>query len=82
MTPDTSPPTLLDELAGMTGLAGIIASGVVARACKKAGVAPGTLTRRDLPRVVEAIEPLLVVYLGPNEAARRAAQLRRFAESG
>ena len=73
------PTALVDQLAARTGLAAIIAAGVIRRACLKIGVDPQHLTARDLPRVVAAIEPLLAVYLPPADADARAAELRRFA---
>ncbi len=73
-----APPTLVEQLAAKTGLANIIASGVIRRACVRVGVAPEHLSHRDLPKVIEAMVPLIAVYLPPAEAAARAAELRRF----
>ena len=73
------PTSLSEQLAARTGLAAIIAAGVIRRACLKIGIDPRHLTARDLPKVVAAIEPLLAVYLPPPDAAARAAELRRFA---
>ncbi len=70
-----------EQLAARTGLAQIIAAGVIRRACTRIGVDPESLTREDLPRLVDAMEPLLVVYLGPADAPQRANELRRFAKT-
>lgn len=76
-----APSSLADQLAAKTGLAKIIASGVIRRACLRAGISPEELTHKELPRVIDAIEPLLAIYLPPAQAAERVAELRRFSKT-
>ena len=76
----SAPPTLADQLAAKTGLAKIIAKGVIRRACLRVGIAPEELTYADLPRAVDAIVPMLAVYLPPAQVEERAAELRRFSK--
>ncbi len=76
------PPTgaslsLAEQLVQRSGLARLIAIGVVKRACTRIGVAPEALVPYDVPRVIDAMEPLLSVYLPPTECAARIAELRR-----
>ncbi len=71
--------SLSELLVEKCGLARIIAVGVVRRACNRAGTSPEALTRHDLARVVEAMEPLIMVYLPPAEVNARMAELRRIA---
>ena len=73
--------SLVDQLAAKTGLAQLIAKGVIHRACARVGITPEELTREELPRVVDAIEPMLAVYLSPAQAAERVTELRRFAKT-
>ncbi len=54
------------------GIAGIIAKGVVERACLRAGIRnPERLTRIQLPACLESMIVPLNLYLGEEEANRR-----------
>ena len=72
--------TLVQELATRTGLARIIATGVIRRACARINVDPDLISRDQLPLVIDAMEPLLAVYLGA-DASARVAELRRYAKT-
>ncbi len=68
-----------EELVERCGLARLIAVGVVRRACTRAGVSTDEIAAQDLPRVIDAMEPLLAVYLPRPEVAARMAALRSLA---
>jgi hypothetical protein len=52
-----------DSVVGASGLAPLFASAVIARACARAGIDVRTLTRRDIPRALPALEQALRIYL-------------------
>ncbi len=70
---------LSEQLVEKCGLGRIIAVGVVRRACQRVGIAPDQLAPHDVSRVIDAMEPLLAVYLPRAEVAGRVAELRRLA---
>lgn len=75
---------LFDAVVRASGLAPLFASAVVARACARAGLDPKALARRDVPRVLPALEQALRIYLPGDQVPARLgaiARLERVPES-
>lgn len=68
---------LFDTLVGVSGLAPLFASAVVARACIRAGLDVRTLTRRDIPRALPALEQALRIYLPREQVPARLDSIAR-----
>ncbi|HEY5961864.1 MAG TPA: hypothetical protein VIV60_35135 [Polyangiaceae bacterium] len=66
---------LLDLIVSMTGLSELVARSSVESACRRLAVDPKTLTRKDIPRVVEGLERTLQLFLPEPEARHRIAAL-------
>ena len=59
-----------------TGLASIIAEGIVRRACIRAGVKdPERMVRLDLQKAIPSIEPMLALFLSPVEVSERMPRI-------
>jgi hypothetical protein len=71
-----------DQVAAATGLAGMLAEGALRRCCERANVELRSLTPRDLSRLLPYLEPVLMLYLEPDQLQVRMEQLRQLADSG
>jgi len=70
-------PSLADQVAAATGLAGLLATGAVQRCCERAGINVQRLRRRDLRRILPQLETVLLVYLSAAEADAAVRRLTR-----
>lgn len=65
-----------------TGLAAIIARGVVMRACIRTGVKnPEKMTRLDLQQALPSIKTMLALYMSADEVEERMKALRTLSSS-
>src|SRR6186997_2141645 len=76
----TTESSFLDEVSGATGLAPMIAAGVLERCCRRAGVSRVTMTRRDLQKLLPYLEPALLVYHTGREVMAALERLQQLAE--
>lgn len=64
--------SLFERVVKATGLANIIATGVVKRACFRAGIKqPERLSRIELQAVMPGIETMLALYLSAEQVAEK-----------
>ncbi len=80
MQQEGSGASIADEIIANSGLAPVIASGVLRRCCSRAGLSPTSLSHRDVGKLLPLIEPLIKLYLKPEDAEGRVAALRRLCE--
>lgn len=74
--------SLFERVVIESGLASVIATSVVTRACRRAGVAyPEQLTRVELIRMLPELEKTLSVFLSPHEVCERMADILKFTRS-
>jgi hypothetical protein len=70
-----------EKVATATGLAGLLAEGALKRCCERAQVELERMTPKDLQRLLPYLEPVLVLYLAPEELKVSLEKLRKLAES-
>jgi DNA-binding response OmpR family regulator len=73
--------TLFEQVVIASGLSDLIGPGAIHRACRRAGVDPGTMTAADLQRALPAIRAVLSVFHPDDEATRRAEMVQALARS-
>lgn len=74
--------SLFDRVVKQTGLAAIIARGIVMRACIRANVKdPERMTRLDLVRALPDIERMLALYLSAEEVSEKIRYISNMAKS-
>jgi hypothetical protein len=67
---------ILESLINASGLASVIAKGVILRCCNKASLSPKQLTHKDIAILILHIEPILKMYIPPSELQERVEMLR------
>lgn len=75
-----NPAELLEAIVTMTGLSELVARSSVESACRRLSLDPRTLSRKDIPRVVESLERTLQLFLPETEAKQRLAALTALAK--
>lgn len=62
---------LLDQVIAASGLTGLLARSSINRACLRVGVDAVSMTAGDLDRALPAIREALLIFMSPEEAAKR-----------
>lgn len=70
-------PSFIDEVIEATGLAPMIAAGVLERCCRRAGVNRHAMTPRDLEKLLPHLEPALLVYVSGREVMAALERLKQ-----
>jgi hypothetical protein len=73
-------PSFAAQVAAATGLAGLLAEGALRRCCERANIELESMTPRDLRRILAQLEPILELYLTPDQCRDNMAKLRQLAE--
>ena len=79
MLDPTKTASFIDEIIDATGLAPMIAAGVLERCCRRAGVNRHAITQRDLLKLLPHLEPALLVYQPGREVMAALERLKQLA---
>jgi len=71
-----------EKVAAATGLAGLLAEGALRRCCERSNIELKVMTPKDLHRLLPFLEPILVLYLLPEDLRLAMDRLRLLAERG
>jgi len=78
--PPVSEGSLFARAAASTGLSGMLARDMLARALRRAGIEPTTMSPSDLLRAMPTIREALAMFYPAEEVARRAAAMAALAD--
>jgi DNA-binding response OmpR family regulator len=69
------PGSLLDQVVAASGLSSVIGPSTIARACRRAGVEPRSMSPADLQRALPTIQETMRLFLSADEYARSVTAL-------
>jgi DNA-binding response OmpR family regulator len=75
------PGSLFQRVLAASGLSSVIGPSTLSRACRRAGVEPGSMSPEDLDRALPAIQETLRVFLHEDEHRRRFDAIAALARS-
>jgi len=67
--------SLFDQVVAASGLASVIGPSTIVRACRRAGIAPRSMSPEDLHRALPAIHETLRLFLNEEESSRGIAAI-------